>query len=142
MQTSLSLKSPRFTIRVYDTIAYLWSVYDQHCGVIGSIPNRSHDLTLKKLPLLNMSSFFSTNSRFLGSLMTTPGGSDGTVIANVSKPKRRSHLTNQENSLCRSWRNRRPFPTNGRVSGASLNQCQLGPSKIASVHSRCCVRAW
>jgi hypothetical protein len=49
-------------------------------------PNRSHDLFLKKTPLAKIPSFLSTYSRFLGSLMTTPGGKEGTEISNVSNP--------------------------------------------------------
>lgn len=84
------------------------------------LPNRSQDLLLKKSPFAKIPSFFKTYSRFFGSLMTTPGGKDGTEIWNVSKPNWRSHFTNQEKSLWRAWRNKMPFPARGRVFGGRL----------------------
>ena len=73
-----------------------------------------------KTPLLKRPSFLNTKSRICGSLMTTPSGSVGTEIWNVSWPKRLSQSTNHENSFCRLWRNLRPFPNRGRVLGARL----------------------
>lgn len=52
--------------------------------------------------------------------MTTPGGSVGTEMANVSWPKMRSHLTNHAKSFWRAWRKSRPLPTNGSVFGGVL----------------------
>src|SRR5450432_2187954 len=83
-------------------------------------PNKSHDRNLKKVPFSKMPSFFRTNSTFFGSLITTPGGSEGTEISKVSNPKWRSHFTNHENSLWRACKNRNPFPTKGSVLGGRL----------------------
>lgn len=47
-------------------------------------PNRSRDRPLKNSPLAKMPSCLNTYSRFLGSLMMTPGGKLGTEICNVS----------------------------------------------------------
>jgi len=86
----------------------------------GQVPNKSHDLLLKKSPFAKIPSFLSTYSRFRGSLITTPGGSEGTSIWKVSNPNLRSHFTNQEKSLWRAWRKRIPFPTNGSLFGGCL----------------------
>ena len=52
--------------------------------------------------------------------MRTPGGRVGTVMATVSYPNRRWHLSNQANSFHRLCRNWMPFPTRGRVFGGFL----------------------
>lgn len=84
------------------------------------LPNRSQDRRLKKSPLLKIPSFFKTYSRFLGSLMTTPGGNEGTRIAKVSDPNVLSHFTNQSKSLLRSCKKSSPFPMRGREFGGDL----------------------
>ena len=84
-------------------------------------PNKSHDLLLKKSPFANMPSFLNTNSRFFGSLITTPKGNEGTEIWKVSNPNWRSHFTNHEKSLWRAFRKIIPFPTIGRVFGGCLD---------------------
>ena len=84
------------------------------------LPNRSHDLDLKKSPLMKSSLFFSTYSRFLGSLIQIAGGKDGTDISYVSKPASGWTWANQSKSLCLGCRNQIPLPANGNVPGGRL----------------------
>jgi hypothetical protein len=79
LQPGFSLHFPQLAISVDNSIAYtrLAKVDEVYPS---SLPNKSQDLLLKKSPLEKMPSFFRTYSRFLGSLMTTPGGRLGTEI--------------------------------------------------------------
>jgi hypothetical protein len=125
MEASFALHLPEVAVGIDNAIPCVGSVPGAHQAVSRShLPNRSLDRRLKKSPLAKMPSFLKTYSRFFGSLITTPGGKDGTEIWNVSNPNCRSHFTNQENNLWRAWRKRMPFPTSGSVFGGRLRAGQ------------------
>lgn len=94
-------------------------------GQANHIPNRSQDLIRKNSPLMKMSLFFKTCSTFTGSLITMPGGRDGTDISKVLNPTSLSQRTNQSSSLCLGWRNQMPLPAKGSVPGGRGNRFPL-----------------
>lgn len=88
------------------------------------LPKRSNERLLKNSPFENIPSCLRINSRFRGSFTTTPPGKVGIEIWKVSKPNIFSHFTNQENSLWRACKNKRPLPTSGSELGDRLNHGQ------------------
>lgn len=136
MQSRFSLDFPKITICVDDPIpcnnqslgesVNPGSCKDRakHVTSGRTLPNKSHDRLLKKSPFPKMPSFLSTNSKFVGSLITTPEGKDGTEISNVSRPNCRSHFANHAKSLCLACKNNRPLPIIGNVFGGWLKSCQ------------------
>lgn len=117
----LKKRSPAFLCIFHNSPSALMMPFP-NSSQANHIPNRSQDLIRKNSPLMNMSLFFRTCSTFAGSLITMPGGRDGTDISKVLNPTSLSQRTNQSSSLCLGWRNQMPFPAKGRVPGGLGNR--------------------